>query len=287
MRKERDIDRCFQYIEAHLSEGISLKLLAEASGYSAGRLKHIFSEKYNIPLSSYIRRLRLRRAASMIRNGMPIALAAKQVGISSASVFTRAFSAEFSLSPSQFKHITLSMDKLPPYTQGLSFRIRKMPFSTAIVAPLRTAPLPLHHGDVPLWFSFDFHKLNSEEYTACACSGRAEIGFWMIDGTHTQTYYYGSYGTDVIPIPKGYCRIELSGGSYAQFTTLPASLNATSSEFHAAIVLLQREIISKWIPAHADIVRNDIPMLEFYSTLNGSYRDPAAVMDILVPIRGT
>ncbi len=284
MATNRDVNRCLRYIDEHFAEELTVETLAEVSGYSRDRLKHLFGDSFGVPLFSYIRRLRLRKAAAMLREGVSAAEAARLSGFTSPSVFSRAFTAEFSVSPKRYARAKLSLDKAHPYSDGLNPRIRQMEPASVIAFPLRTCAVPLEQTDVALWFSFDFKKIDAAAFNACANGSRTETGFWLRSGS-VQTYYYGCYGTQSALIPDGYRLFTMPAGNYAQFTTLPAPLNGSSPDFHAAIVLLQRAIYELWFPANAGLVRHDTPVLEYYCAMNGCYGDGACVMDILVPVK--
>lgn len=89
------------YIESHLDGDLSLDAIAASAGISKFHLSRVFPIAAGIDLASYIRARRLSEAARALASGaaeiLPIALAA---GYNSHEAFTRAFRAQFGLTPS-------------------------------------------------------------------------------------------------------------------------------------------------------------------------------------------
>jgi AraC family transcriptional regulator len=92
------------YINAHLSDNLNVKLLSEQFGISFFHFHRIFKAFLNEPLGSYINRQRLETAVNLIRySNEPISDIAQKIGYNDCSAFSKAFSKEFGLSPQEFK----------------------------------------------------------------------------------------------------------------------------------------------------------------------------------------
>lgn len=89
------------YIRQHLTDDLSLNVLAEVAGFSPFHFHRIFKTITGETLADITLRLRLERAAALLRAtpGMPIARAAESCGFSSPEVFSRAFKKHFGLAP--------------------------------------------------------------------------------------------------------------------------------------------------------------------------------------------
>src|SRR5689334_5416168 len=66
--KVKAVQRMQVYIEEHLTESITLKMLAKAAGYSPWHAERIFKELIHKNPFNYIRALRLSRAAVKLRD---------------------------------------------------------------------------------------------------------------------------------------------------------------------------------------------------------------------------
>jgi AraC-like DNA-binding protein len=100
------VDRMQAYIEAHLAEKISLVELARVAGYSPWHTERIFKEWTGSTPFLYIRALRLTRAALAMRDqteAQRILDVALDYDFDSHEGFTRAFSRQFGVLPSQYQ----------------------------------------------------------------------------------------------------------------------------------------------------------------------------------------
>lgn len=92
------------YIHHHLSDDLNVRLLAEQFGFSFFHFHRILKTYLNEPLGSYINKIRLETAVTLIRySDMPLSEIALNIGYSDCSAFSKAFSKEFGISPHKFK----------------------------------------------------------------------------------------------------------------------------------------------------------------------------------------
>jgi AraC family transcriptional regulator len=92
------------FIESHLSEELSLDVVARTVGVSKFHLSRAFSTTTGVSASAYIRSRRLSRSAQALANGAPDILAvALDSGYGSHEAFTRAFRQQFGLAPEQLR----------------------------------------------------------------------------------------------------------------------------------------------------------------------------------------
>lgn len=97
------VQRMQDYIEAHITESISLHMLAEAAGYSPWHSDRIFKELTGKTPFEYIRALRLSRAAMRLRDeDVKIIDVAFDFVFDSHEGFTRAFSKHFGITPQYY-----------------------------------------------------------------------------------------------------------------------------------------------------------------------------------------
>lgn len=102
--KERML-RVLVHIQQHLDEPLPLEQLAALACLAPHHFHHVFSGMIGEPLASHIRRLRLERAASRCKiSEMSVVQIALEAGFASHEAFSRAFRANFKMSPTQFRN---------------------------------------------------------------------------------------------------------------------------------------------------------------------------------------
>jgi AraC family transcriptional regulator len=98
------VQRMQDFIEAHMNERITLPMLARAAGYSPFHSARMFREMTGQAPFSYIRALRLSRAAERLCGGEGrIVDVALDFVFDSHEGFTRAFSRQFGMSPQRYR----------------------------------------------------------------------------------------------------------------------------------------------------------------------------------------
>jgi AraC family transcriptional regulator len=97
------------YIREHLNEPLPRDVLAEVAGFSIPHFHRVFTAQTGESAASYIRRMRLERAARKLRMGaVDITEVALAAGYESHAAFGKAFKGQFGLSPSEFRQLGCS-----------------------------------------------------------------------------------------------------------------------------------------------------------------------------------
>jgi AraC family transcriptional regulator len=95
-----------RYIRAHIGEPLSRERLADVAGFSVPHFHRIFTAHVGESAISYIRRMRLERAARKLRMGaVDITEVALAAGYDTHAAFSKAFKQQFGLSPSEFRQL--------------------------------------------------------------------------------------------------------------------------------------------------------------------------------------
>ena len=95
------------YIQAHLSEKLTIDLLCKQFSVSPTFLKEGFRRAYGVPIHTYLIRQRLRRAQELIcTTRMPIQQIAQSVGYEGMSQFNTAFKREYGMTPGQYRKMS-------------------------------------------------------------------------------------------------------------------------------------------------------------------------------------
>ena len=97
------IRQTLSHINEHLSEDLSVELLAEKVFLSRYHFMRLFKAQTGSTVHAYIRQKRLLSAARMIREGAPAAKAAVDSGFGDYSAFHRAFRECFGINPGELK----------------------------------------------------------------------------------------------------------------------------------------------------------------------------------------
>lgn len=109
------------YIEAHLTERISLDQLAEAAHFSPWYAARIFKELTGCSPADYIRRLKLSKSALKLRDeDVKIIDVAFDMGFASVDGYQRAFQKEFLCNPKEYAKNPVPLLLFTPY--GVKFK---------------------------------------------------------------------------------------------------------------------------------------------------------------------
>jgi AraC family transcriptional regulator len=94
------------YIHQHIQEPLNREVLAEVAGFSVPHFHRVFTAQVGESAVSYVRRLRLERAARKLRMGaVDITEVARAAGYETHAAFGKAFKQQFGLSPSEFRQL--------------------------------------------------------------------------------------------------------------------------------------------------------------------------------------
>lgn len=104
------------YVDAHVTEDISVHAIAAHFQISPSYLARVFKRSIGYSLSKYIIRRRLGEAQSLLLNSrVPISEVALRVGYTNQSYFTKLFTQSFRVSPLQYRKIASErLINLPP-----------------------------------------------------------------------------------------------------------------------------------------------------------------------------
>jgi len=106
----RRLKRVVDYVEAHLSESITLRRLAELAGVSPRHFERAFRQALGVPPHTYVLQKRVAAARSLLvsHRTLPIHEIAARVGFCSASHLASAFRRQTGQSPTEFRRFESS-----------------------------------------------------------------------------------------------------------------------------------------------------------------------------------
>jgi AraC family transcriptional regulator len=107
LRDQSDlIEDVKRYIREHIHEPLDRETLAAVAGFSIPHFHRVFTAQVGESAISYVRRLRLERAARKLRMGaVDITEVALAAGYDTHAAFGKAFKQQFGLSPSEFRQL--------------------------------------------------------------------------------------------------------------------------------------------------------------------------------------
>ena len=115
------VQKMQDYIEAHLTEEITLAALADICSFSPWYAHRLFREHTGYTPTEYIRRMRLAKSALRLKTEHPrIIDVAFDLGFSSVDGYTRAFRKEFGINPGEYAKNPVPVNLFVAY--GVKFR---------------------------------------------------------------------------------------------------------------------------------------------------------------------
>lgn len=99
------LDRVLAYVEAHLSERITLERIARHFYISESTISQTFRKKMGVSFYRCVTQRRLIAAKELIAGGTALEAVSNQVGFMDYSTFYRAFRQEYGISPRQYRSL--------------------------------------------------------------------------------------------------------------------------------------------------------------------------------------
>ena len=272
------------YMEDNLDGKISFEHAARLACCSQYHFQRMFSYIIGVPLSEYLRRRRLTKAALDLQNGDKVIDVALRYNYESPTAFNRAFQAVHGISPSAAQKPNTNLKAFPRVSFQITVKgVKEMDYRIVKKDTFRIVGVRTHNpADVeesfkciPIFWQ-EVHQsgvipkiaslMNAEPMgilgvSTCAqgCTCKLEYGVSPCNADDTDGYYYIAVSTDK-PVPKGMFEYTVPACTWAIF---PGSGSPES------IADLQKRIFSEWLPtsgyewAHApdaEVYLNDDPV---------------------------
>lgn len=155
------LNASIQYIEDHLTEEACFEALAKLACCSTFHYQRMFAYMAGVPLSEYIRRRRMSRAAVDLQAGEKVVDVALKYGYQSPTAFNRAFQAVHGAAPSAVRDEGTAVKSYPPLhftitvkgSEELEYRIeKKAPFRVVGISVPLDRDIEKNFSAVPeLW----------------------------------------------------------------------------------------------------------------------------------------
>ncbi len=298
------IDRVIQYIEANLTEKISLAEVAEVSHFSAFHFHRIFTGILGETVNDYIARRKLECAVNLLifKTELSITQVAFDSGFSSSANFSKAVKLHFGYSPSEIRN----PDKIKDSKIGKVSSKYGKDFNPTDLYPNRITNDVINNTNLGNDnMNVEVREMSSQRVCTFASQGgyapEAIYGAWdkLIDwatnhgiNPEQQTRFAFAFDNPAItPIDK--CRYD---ASIIIANDMPVNLPFKSSEIPAGKYAVlyykgspeetleaQLSIYSDWLP-NSGFEPDDFPLLENY--LNDVRADGFLEMEIYVKLKG-
>ena len=110
--EERPIMAITRYLQEHLSEDISLSILAEEFHLSAQYISQLFKSEIGVNFLAYLTNIRMERAKKLLLStALSIGEISEQLGFGDYRVFTKVFKKSEGVTPSQYRRDFLDVSK--------------------------------------------------------------------------------------------------------------------------------------------------------------------------------
>jgi len=232
-------------LERHLDGEIDLEELGRLAGCSTYHFQRMFSYLAGVPLSEYIRRRRMTRAAMDLQNGDKVLDVALRYGCDSPTAFNRAFQAIHGIPPSlakqnavklkafpriRFKFILKGADEMEyQITKREAFRV--VGFRTPIPADVEES-----FRRVPEFWAETGPRL-PELLPLMDGNPAGMLGVSTCE--KKDNYYYIAVASSA-PVPEGAEEWTVPAAAWAVFTG--------KGQMPTAIQDLQKRVVSEWLP---------------------------------------
>ncbi len=207
------IDRVIDYLRRNLDRPVKLAELAKVACFSEFHFHRIFSAVSGETLNNFTNRLRLEKAARLLRySGQSLTDIALDCGFSSSATFSRAFRIGYDTSPSQFrksgkiKKSKICKELFPEDEYGL-------PMS----AEEKRAAFPVRLIDIPERQVAYIRVTNAFEMDKVLAALKTLIGWAKSQGIFSEGILFGMTVDDPHVTPKHLYRYEVCLASSSPF----------------------------------------------------------------------
>ncbi len=299
MKHNEILQTVLDYIDDNISEELTVSMIAKKLGYSVYHFSRLFSSAVGIAPMAYVTWRKLQFAIYDIAQGKRIIDVAMEYGFETHGGFTKAFRRCFGFPPSlcytrinakpptkmsveMLKNKFLGGNEMNPHIIELT------PFSVVGYPSRHKKPNVKTTADAPTFWNtieLDYSTILTKLYDAFPRSKHFEISmcYEVDESTGEFTYMLGrgiDNPTDFEGLQPDMTRLDIAGGLYAIFSTVPADSYIQNAQE------TWNEIFMKWLPQsefELDETRYDF---EYHDKRDhGYYFGGKLQIDICIPIR--
>lgn len=267
------------YIEENLSGEIRYERAAEIACCSTFHFQRMFAYIAGVPLSEYIRRRRMTRAAQELQEGAKVIDVGLRYGYNSPTAFNRAFQAIHKMPPSEARKPGAVLRAFPPISfkitvngvAEMEYRIEQKPAIRIVgIGEALSQEIEQNFSTVPaLWARAAQEGLIGRLAGMMNAEPMGILGVSACYGEHWR--YLIAAATDA-PVPEDMESYEIPASTWAIFSG--------SGRMPDDIQALEKRAVTEWLPT-SGYEYADAPDIEVYQNA-----DPAnAQFEVWLPIR--
>ena len=102
-RKSAMMAKITAYVDAHLQERLTLRIISTHCGVSVSTVTQLFQKQSDCTFHDFVTKRRMVMADSLIRENHPLEQVGKMVGYQDHSTFYRAFRQHYGVSPREYR----------------------------------------------------------------------------------------------------------------------------------------------------------------------------------------
>lgn len=284
------IDRVIDYLRENLDRPVKLKDLAKVACFSEFHFHRIFSAVSGETLKSFTNRLRLEKAARLLRySGQNLTDIALQCGFSSSATFSRAFRAGYGTSPSEFrKSGTIQNSKIRKELHSQD------EYGLPMTAAEKRAAFPVHLFDRPAMEVAYIRVNNAFDMPKVLAALKTMIDWAKSQNIFSHGTLFGMTTDDPHVTPKHLYRYEICFASPAPFKCIDGMSKLKMPAMRYAVVKVSgdlHKIATAWDYLYRDWLIHSAfepehaPALEIFldkeNALDWSHCD----LDLCLPVR--
>jgi AraC family transcriptional regulator len=284
------IDRVIDYLRRNLDRPVKLDELAGVACFSEFHFHRIFSAVSGETLNSFTNRLRLEKAARLLRySGRSLTDIALDCGFSSSAAFSRAFRSGYDTSPSQFRK-SGEIKKSKICKELFSAQEYLLPMS----AEEKRAAFPVRLIDVPERQVAYIRVTNAFEMERVLAALKTLIEWAKSQGIFSQGTLFGMSVDDPHVTPKHLYRYEVCLASSLPFEcikgmsklTMPAMRYATTrvSGDIRTVTTATDYLIRGWL-INSDYEPEHAPGLEIFLDKENAMDWSHFELELCIPVR--
>lgn len=272
LAKVYGVETWTKFIDAHITENLTVASLATKFHYSPTHFKRVFKYYYRMSVADYIRKRKLSLIAEAIREGEDYQETASKYGFHTYAGFSRAFEKEFQISPAAYQRGIFEVIDLSDYYKEYkdTLRLSIVKIKSLLVEGKTILPSKGDDMDIPAqinyWLGREFPCQNNSRLEGNVNQKEDKIALWKHNADNGDIEYImgpvvdewsEEMDADVIPI-------QIEGGRYAIFET-----EKLSDEEDVAEVLRRytRCVFYGWVKENRDMV--DLCRVTFERYVNG------------------
>jgi len=105
LERKNLLEQITAFVEANLSEKITLQMIASQFSVSVSTVTQLFQRKAETTFHGFVTGLRMEKARTLILQGLPLETVGKAIGYRDHSTFYRAFRQTFGISPREYRQL--------------------------------------------------------------------------------------------------------------------------------------------------------------------------------------